>query len=135
MCREVLRVQDGGPGDIVPFKGQEKAKKLVRGTEKEQRGGRKVRRLGEKTVASRGDSGRANRRSSAAQEGAGDFEKGQFREARGRGRCEGGSASMAGAVRAWHECREKTIGLRAGESLHGNSSSPGDTRHPQVHKR
>lgn len=127
----MLRIQDGGPGEHVPFKRQEKAKKLVRETEKGQRGGRKVRRLGEKRVARRGDSGRAKRRSSASQEGAGDFRKGQFREARGRGRCEGGSASVAVAVGAWHECREKTRGLRARESLHGNSSSPGDAIHPR----
>lgn len=65
MCREVRRVQDGSIGDMIPFKGQEKAKKLVKKTEKEQRGGRKVRILGEERVANRGDSGRANRRSSA----------------------------------------------------------------------
>lgn len=92
MCREVLRVRDGGPGDMLPFKGREKAKKLVRETEKRQRGGRKVRSLGEKRVASRGDSGRANRRSSAAQEGAGDFRKGQF------GKQEGGATLREGGL-------------------------------------
>lgn len=81
MCREVQRLQDGGTGDMLPFKGQEKAKKLVKETEKEQRGSRKVRMLGEERVANRGDSGRANKRSSVTREGAGHFWKGRFREA------------------------------------------------------
>lgn len=60
---------------------QEKTKKLVKEREQEQRGGRKVRMLGEERVANRGDSGRANKRSSVTREGAGYFRKGQFREA------------------------------------------------------
>lgn len=49
----MLRDQDGGPGGTLPFKGQEKAKKLVKETEKGQRGGRKVRKPGEERVANR----------------------------------------------------------------------------------
>lgn len=63
--------------DLLPFEGQEKAKQLGKETEKEQGGDRKS-GCQERRGSQQGASERAKRMSSGAQEGTGDFWKGQL---------------------------------------------------------